>query len=54
MITTVEGIETEEQLDHVRPLGCAEIQRFLFSPPRSIEEISKLFLARPAAKTSAA
>jgi predicted signal transduction protein with EAL and GGDEF domain len=54
MITTIEGIETEEQLDHVRPLGCAEIQGFLFSPPKSLEEITRLFLPKPAAKTNAA
>jgi diguanylate cyclase (GGDEF)-like protein/PAS domain S-box-containing protein len=54
MITTIEGIETEEQLDHVRPLGCAEIQGFLFSPPQSLEEITRLFLPKPAAKTNAA
>src|SRR5262249_32253649 len=41
MITTVEGVETEEQLDHVRPLGCAEMQGFLFSPPQSLEEITR-------------
>ncbi len=44
MITTVEGVETEEQLAHVRPLGCAEIQGYLLSPPKSLEEIARQFL----------
>jgi len=26
-------VETEEQLRHVRSLGCPQIQGFLFSPP---------------------
>jgi len=54
MITTIEGVETAEQLDHVRPLGCAEIQGYLFSPPKSLEEISRLFLRKIAAKPDAA
>jgi diguanylate cyclase (GGDEF)-like protein len=33
MSTTAEGIETTEQLDAVRALGCNEVQGFLFSPP---------------------
>jgi diguanylate cyclase (GGDEF)-like protein/PAS domain S-box-containing protein len=54
MITTVEGVETEEQLDHVRPLGCAEIQGYLLSPPKSLEEITRQFLPKPAVANSAA
>jgi diguanylate cyclase (GGDEF)-like protein len=54
MSITVEGIETEEQLDHVRPLGCAEIQGYLLSPPKSLEEISRQFLPRREVASSAA
>jgi diguanylate cyclase (GGDEF)-like protein len=54
MITTIEGVETAEQLDHVRPLGCAEIQGYLFSPPKSLEEISRLFLPKAESKSTAA
>ncbi len=54
MITTIEGVETAEQLDHVRPLGCAEIQGYLFSPPKSLEEISRLFLRKAQTELSAA
>jgi diguanylate cyclase (GGDEF)-like protein/PAS domain S-box-containing protein len=54
MIVTVEGVETEEQLDRVRRLGCAEIQGYLLSPPKSLEEISRQFLPKRAVETSAA
>jgi predicted signal transduction protein with EAL and GGDEF domain len=33
MVTTAEGVETEEQLGIVRENGVSEIQGFLFSPP---------------------
>jgi diguanylate cyclase (GGDEF)-like protein/PAS domain S-box-containing protein len=54
MITTIEGVETQEQLDHVRPLGCAEIQGYLFSPPKSFEEISQMLRTEPEVESSAA
>jgi len=54
MITTIEGVETEEQLDHVRPLGCAEIQGYLLSPPKSLEEITRQFLPKRDVSSSAA
>jgi EAL domain-containing protein (putative c-di-GMP-specific phosphodiesterase class I) len=28
-----EGVETREQLDHLKTLDCDEVQGFLFSPP---------------------
>jgi predicted signal transduction protein with EAL and GGDEF domain len=34
MVTTAEGVETQQQLDQVRALGCTEMQGFLFSPPQ--------------------
>jgi diguanylate cyclase (GGDEF)-like protein len=52
--TTAEGVETSEQLARVREEGCTEMQGFLFSPPRPIEEISRLFLAGDTRKVSAA
>ena len=54
MVTAVEGVETAEQLDHVRPLGCTEIQGFLFSPPKAIEEIAALVKASAEKASSAA
>jgi diguanylate cyclase (GGDEF)-like protein/PAS domain S-box-containing protein len=54
MLITIEGVETEEQLAHVRPLGCAEIQGYLLSPPKSLEEIMRQFLPKAALSTRAA
>jgi EAL domain-containing protein (putative c-di-GMP-specific phosphodiesterase class I) len=33
MTTTAEGVETREQLDLVRRLGCTDAQGFFYSPP---------------------
>jgi predicted signal transduction protein with EAL and GGDEF domain len=41
---TAEGVETEQQLRHVRLLGCTEMQGFLFSRPRPAAELHRLFL----------
>ena len=39
-----EGIETPEQLDQLRQLGCDAAQGYLFSKPISGDEISKLLM----------
>jgi diguanylate cyclase (GGDEF)-like protein len=52
--TTAEGVETQEQLARVREEGCTEMQGYLFSPPRPIEDIDRLFLSRAEAAESAA
>jgi EAL domain-containing protein (putative c-di-GMP-specific phosphodiesterase class I) len=44
MATTAEGVETQEQLETVKSEGCTEMQGFLFSRPRPVEEIEQLFL----------
>jgi diguanylate cyclase (GGDEF)-like protein len=43
MVTTAEGVETREQLERICAEGYNEIQGYFFSPPRSAEEISKLY-----------
>ncbi|MGI9388145.1 MAG: putative bifunctional diguanylate cyclase/phosphodiesterase, partial [Methyloligellaceae bacterium] len=43
MSTTAEGVETEEQLASVRAVGYTEIQGFLYSPPRSAEDITETY-----------
>ena len=39
MITTAEGVETEQQRDTVQMLGCTQMQGYLFSRPRPAHEI---------------
>lgn len=42
IVTTAEGVETAEQLEQIRREGISQIQGYLISPPRPVEEISKL------------
>ena len=49
--TTAEGVETRQQLQQVKALGCSEMQGFLFSPPRRVEDLAPLFSARLANRT---
>jgi diguanylate cyclase (GGDEF)-like protein len=46
MTTTAEGVETEQQLDRLRTLGCTEMQGYLFSPARPAAEIRRLLRSR--------
>jgi diguanylate cyclase (GGDEF)-like protein len=39
MITTAEGVETEEQLDILKAEGCMQVQGYLFSRPKPAAEI---------------
>jgi diguanylate cyclase (GGDEF)-like protein len=39
MITTAEGVETEQQLEVLRAEGCVEVQGYLFSRPKPLKEI---------------
>jgi diguanylate cyclase (GGDEF)-like protein/PAS domain S-box-containing protein len=43
---TAEGVETEEQREKVRDLGCIEMQGYLFSSPRPAEEALQFFPPR--------
>ena len=54
MTTAAEGIETEEQLELVKELGCTEVQGYLFSPPRPASELTKLLARRPSIVAGAA
>lgn len=42
MTTTAEGVETQDQLDQVRAMGCTEFQGHLCSPARPAREIAGL------------
>ena len=49
MTTTAEGVETEQQRELLRALGCSEMQGYLFSAPKPAADIRPLLLAhRPA------
>ena len=43
MTTTAEGVETRDQLDRVRELGCTDVQGFFYSPPVPLHELAKIF-----------
>ena len=42
MTTTAEGVETREQLDLVRKLGCTDVQGFFYSPPVPLRELTRV------------
>jgi diguanylate cyclase (GGDEF)-like protein len=48
MTTTAEGVETREQLDLVRQLGCTDVQGFFYSPPVPVGELTKILAAEEA------
>ncbi len=49
MTTTAEGVETQQQFELLRALGCAEMQGYLFSPAKPAAEIRQLFNREPSA-----
>jgi diguanylate cyclase (GGDEF)-like protein len=52
--TTAEGVETVAQLDIIRAAGVTEMQGWLYSPARPLEEIDALLAARARTTSSAA
>jgi diguanylate cyclase (GGDEF)-like protein len=45
MIVTAEGVETDQQLEQVKILGCTEMQGYLFSRPLPAAEMRQKFLS---------
>jgi diguanylate cyclase (GGDEF)-like protein/PAS domain S-box-containing protein len=41
--TTAEGVETEQQRDLLRTIGCTEMQGYLFSPAKPAADLKHLF-----------
>lgn len=54
MTTTAEGVETEQQMEQVRTLGCTEMQGFLFSPPVHARDVERLFALERKSEAGAA
>jgi EAL domain-containing protein (putative c-di-GMP-specific phosphodiesterase class I) len=42
MITTAEGVETKEQMELVRMVGCTEVQGYYVGRPQPLKEMSRL------------
>ncbi|MBI5318289.1 EAL domain-containing protein [Bradyrhizobium sp.] len=53
MVTTAEGVETEEQRATVHALGCTQMQGYLFSPPRPAHEVRALMISHAAVEDAA-
>jgi diguanylate cyclase (GGDEF)-like protein len=51
IVTTAEGVETQQQLDVLRTLGCTQMQGWLFSAARSAPEIRLMLRDSPGAAT---
>jgi EAL domain-containing protein (putative c-di-GMP-specific phosphodiesterase class I) len=41
MTVTAEGVETQEQLAHLRTVRCTEVQGFLFSKPKAARDLDE-------------
>jgi diguanylate cyclase (GGDEF)-like protein len=54
MTTTAEGVETREQLDIVRRLGCTDVQGFFYSRPVPARELAKLLAKESGRRVEAA
>jgi diguanylate cyclase (GGDEF)-like protein len=52
MTTTAEGIETEQQRELLRALGCTEMQGWLFSAAKPAAELKQLLCAHRAQKAA--
>jgi diguanylate cyclase (GGDEF)-like protein len=53
MISTAEGVETQQQLDTLQAAGCTEMQGYLFSRAKPADQIMQLFQPQQAANLGA-
>ena len=44
MVSTAEGVETQEQRDALQSLGCVEMQGYLFSRPRPADQLAEVLV----------
>ena len=54
MISTAEGVETQQQLDTLQAIGCTEMQGYLFSQARPAKDVLAFFTDKTAATAGAA
>jgi diguanylate cyclase (GGDEF)-like protein len=54
MTTTAEGVETQNQRELLRALGCSEMQGYLFSPAKPAAELKRLFFSNTARRKAVA
>jgi diguanylate cyclase (GGDEF)-like protein len=54
MTTTAEGVETEQQQELLRALGCTEMQGYLFSPAKPAAELKQLLFSKHEQKAAVA
>ena len=48
MISTAEGVETQQQLEALQSIGCTEMQGYLFSRAKPAREVDQFFASRTA------
>ena len=53
MVTTAEGVETVEQLRHIREQGCTEVQGYFFGRPCPVATLNDLFRTGESRKSAA-
>jgi diguanylate cyclase (GGDEF)-like protein len=53
MVTTAEGVETQDQFERLRADGCTEVQGYLFSPPKPASKIPALISSIGKLRTAA-
>jgi EAL domain-containing protein (putative c-di-GMP-specific phosphodiesterase class I) len=54
MISTAEGVETQQQLETLQAIGCTEMQGYLFSQARPAKEVMGFFTPGAAKTVGAA
>jgi EAL domain-containing protein (putative c-di-GMP-specific phosphodiesterase class I) len=54
MTTTAEGVETQQQMELLRALGCTEMQGYLFSPAKPAADIRQLLFSHRARREAVA
>jgi diguanylate cyclase (GGDEF)-like protein/PAS domain S-box-containing protein len=54
IVSTAEGVETEQQRETLQTLGCTEMQGYLFSRARPASEVAEFFKPKVTKKVSAA